>query len=168
MQEVRTQKWSTCPQLCRCPFKWQYPVCGPDIVLSWFLLHLNNCQTVLAEKILRQPLACFDPWMDNQYTKCFVYLNLLFAFLATLADKPRTWFEPSVPNKCSTTDVTYIVLAYGVTFALFRMKGWVHFMVSLCASETFHTNRHSVPTIMDVASNLKPVLFIFVRSWRPR
>jgi len=33
----------------------------------------------------------------------------LIAFLATFADKSRTGFEASVPNKCSTTDVTYIV-----------------------------------------------------------
>jgi hypothetical protein len=135
--------WTDAPRR----FKWTHP----------FRRKTKSCFCACAITIEMQPTP-----------QCFLFVQPLTAFLATFADKPRTGLEPSVANKCSTTHVTYVVYTYGITWALFRMKGQVHFFGKFCGWETFHTNLHTVPGTLDVASNLKPVLFIVVscsRSW---
>jgi len=40
----------TRPSLNKCPFKWQSPFSNPVIILSWFLLRLNNSPSLITER----------------------------------------------------------------------------------------------------------------------
>ena len=44
------------------------------ITLSWFLLKIGNSPPLLAEGVLRKPLACICPRMDCQCCLCFMLL----------------------------------------------------------------------------------------------
>ena len=54
------------------PFKWQCPVSNTVIIPSWFLLRLSNSPAFLVEDLLRKPLVCLCPWIDCQYSSCFL------------------------------------------------------------------------------------------------
>jgi hypothetical protein len=79
----------TSPNLNRCPFRWRCPVNSPVNIHSWFLLKLSSSPALLAEGLLRKPLACLCPRMDCQYSVCFLFVHPLITSLAILADMPR-------------------------------------------------------------------------------
>ena len=60
----------------RCPFKWQFPVGSPVIILRWFLLKLSNFPALLAE-------------MDCQYSLCFLLVKPLITYLETFGNMPQ-------------------------------------------------------------------------------
>ena len=66
---------STSPSVSTSPFKWQCPVSSPIIIFSWSLLKLSNSPALLAEGLLRNPLACLCPQMDCQYASCFLLVQ---------------------------------------------------------------------------------------------
>jgi len=49
---------------------------------------LSNSPALLAEGLLRRPLAWFCPRMNCQYS-CFLLIQLLITALGTFADMPR-------------------------------------------------------------------------------
>jgi hypothetical protein len=75
----------TSHSLNRCPFKWQCPINSPVIMRSRFLLKISNSPALLAEGLLRKPLACLCLWMDRQYSSCFLLVQSLITPLATFA-----------------------------------------------------------------------------------
>jgi hypothetical protein len=54
------------------------------------LIKLSNSPALLAEGLLRRPLAWFCPRMNCQYSSCFLLIQLLITALGTFADMPRT------------------------------------------------------------------------------
>jgi hypothetical protein len=84
----------TTPSLNKCPFKWQCPVDSPVSILSWYLLKLSSSPALLAEGLLRKSLACLCPWMDCQYSVCFLFVHPLITSLAILVDMPRAGSGP--------------------------------------------------------------------------
>jgi hypothetical protein len=84
----------TSPSLNRCPFKLQCPVNIPVTILSWFLLKLSNSPALLADGLLRKPLACLCPWMDSHYYTCSLFIHLLITSLPIMVDVPRAGWGP--------------------------------------------------------------------------
>jgi hypothetical protein len=80
--------------LNRCPFRWWCPVGSPISILSWFLFKISESPALLAEGVLRKPLACLCPRMDCQYSICFLYIQPLITSLAILAEMPRAGWGP--------------------------------------------------------------------------
>jgi hypothetical protein len=84
----------TSPSLNQCPFKLQCPVSSSVRPLSWFLLKLSNSPALLAEGILRKPLACLCPRMDCHCYAFFLLITPLITSLPTMVDMPRAGSGP--------------------------------------------------------------------------
>ena len=68
---------------------WRCPVNNVVIIPSWFVLKLSNSPAFFSRGFLRKPLAYVCPWMDCQYSSCFLLIQSLITPMATLADMPR-------------------------------------------------------------------------------
>jgi hypothetical protein len=77
-----------------CPFKLQCPVSSPVTSLSLFLLKLSNSPALLADGLLRKPLACRCPWMDCHYYTCFLFIHPLITSLSIMVDMTRAGWGP--------------------------------------------------------------------------
>jgi hypothetical protein len=73
---------STSLNLNSYPFKCQCPVDNVVIILRWFLLKLSNSPALLVDGLWRKPLAWLCPWMDCQYSLCFLLIQFLITALA--------------------------------------------------------------------------------------
>ena len=70
-------------------FKWQFAVRSLFNTLSWFPLKLSNSPSLLAEGLLRKPLAYFRPRMDCQCSLCSLFVQPTVTPLANFAHMPR-------------------------------------------------------------------------------
>jgi hypothetical protein len=84
----------TSSSLNRCPFKLQCPVSSPVTILSWFLLKLSNAPALLADGLLRKPLACLCPSMDCHYYTRFLFIHPLITSLPIMVDMPMPGWGP--------------------------------------------------------------------------
>ena len=82
-------EFSTNPSLNRCLFKWQCSVNSHVNTLSWFWLKLSNSSALLAEGLLRRPLACVCPLLDCLCSLCFLLVKSLITPMETIADKTK-------------------------------------------------------------------------------
>lgn len=73
------------PNLERCLFRWECPVCSPVAHRNWFLLNFKSSLLLLAEVLYGKPFAYLNPFMDSQHSLWFLFVLSLTTVLPTVA-----------------------------------------------------------------------------------